>query len=85
MQLWGEVRAQLQEEAGAAWAGSANVRRLMQEAEGEGGQVIAVGQLQPRSVLVQAMSHVLQLAHAAAAAGALRPPLFYLQLQRLQP
>ncbi len=74
MQLWREVRVQLQEEAGAAWAGSANVRRLMQEAEGEGGEVIAVGQLQPRFVLVQLMSHVLQLAHAAAAAGARRRP-----------
>lgn len=41
----------------------------MQEAEGEEGQVNAVGLLQPRPVFVQMMSHVLQLAHAAAAAG----------------
>ncbi len=61
---------QLQDQAAASFAGGCSSGLQLEE-----GQGAAAGQLQPRSVFVQLMTHVLQLAHAAAAAGAVPPPL----------
>ncbi len=63
LQLWSDVRVQLQDEAAASFAGGCNSGLQLEEGHG----------LQPRSVFVQLMTHVLQLAHAAAAAGAVPP------------
>jgi hypothetical protein len=63
MQVWRDASAQLQEEAAGACCSI--IPQVMEEGDG----VAAVAQLQPRPALVQMMTQVLQLAHAAAAAG----------------
>ena len=61
--MWRDASAQLQEEAAGAYCSS--IPQVMEEGDG----LAAVAQLQPRPVFVQMMMQVLQLAHAAAAAG----------------
>ncbi len=56
---------ELQEQAAASFAGNCNGGLQLGEEHGA-----AAGQLQPRPVFMQMMTHVLELAHAAAAAGA---------------
>jgi hypothetical protein len=65
------VQVQLQEESISGGGGGSIVRRLLEEGESLREGQAAVKQLQPRPVFLQIMTQVLQLAHAAAAVGAI--------------